>query len=267
MRNYFIFLLIGLFFLISACEESAVEKEDSLENDQEKEEEVASEEEKTNNELSLEEVREIIEQREEEEEKILEQVLDNHFHDFSGVNWGVEVGEDDQEFDKAVGIVREELSEVMTADMLDEEAETITIATFCECDAYYSGMESVDARLEIVEQTEEYFQVKFLSIEPMGMDEQGGIQNVWDFKLEDQDTWKLDQKQAISPEEEPLNLTVDDMKEVYNNWGNSVEFVEEREYEDENYLVFKDSNDFYNVWNVKDASTNYDLRSEYNDDE
>src|SRR5690625_923917 len=268
--------LIAFVLVLSACGETKdadaedrkieeIEKQDQTEAENEKETEVneptekAEVKEEETKALTVEEVQQIINENIEERERIM-QAIQEEKKEWWTQNWSLDREDEGEEFQAAVSVVRESLAAIMTENALNEVAELYTRMYFCQCDWIADLEDDVGSRVEIIEQSEDHFQVKSITLVELGLHAQGGTTNLWEFQKEG-DSWKLDQHKSISPDEEPLSLTFEDLKEAFDN---RIEFVEVIEYEGEEYIVILYDSGVYSSWNISDGSDNYELSSKYN---
>src|SRR5690625_2536262 len=269
--------LIAFVLVLSACGETKeteaedkkieeTEKQGQTEAENEKETEVneptekAEVKEEETKELTEEEEQQTINEKIEERERIM-QAIKEEKKEWWTQSWSLDREDEGEEFQAAVSVVRESLAAIMTENALNEVAELYTRMYFCQCDWIADLEDDVGSRIEIIEQSEDHFQVKSITLVELGLHAQGGSTNLWEFQREG-NTWKLDQHKSISPDEEPLKLTFEDLKEAFDN---RIEFVEEIEYEGEEYIVTLYDSGVYSSWNISDGSDSYELNRKYND--
>lgn len=272
-RHGWLILIIAILFILSACnvaEEAGVEVKDELDTAKVKS---ASKEEATES-LNVEEVQKIIEGKVLEMHSVMRQIIDDHDEEWftKMQKWVLNEENEDEYFKVELDQVRAELSSVMTDQAFVQLAKDLLPFYFCDCGAYDTIREK-DARIgvEIINQSANYFQATSLSIGDVAFREKGWT-NKWGFKKDGAD-WKLDKHQYIQAEEEPLNLTFDDLDYAFKDYETDkirkIEFVENIMFEDREHLIIQYEDGFYDAYDVKDGSVYFASRENYNaaDDE
>jgi len=185
--------LIAFVLVLSACGETKdadaedrkieeIEKQDQTEAENEKETEVneptekAEVKEEETKALTVEEVQQIINENIEERERIM-QAIQEEKKEWWTQNWSLDREDEGEEFQAAVSVVRESLAAIMTENALNEVAELYTRMYFCQCDWIADLEDDVGSRVEIIEQSEDHFQVKSITLVELGLHAQGGTTN------------------------------------------------------------------------------------------
>ncbi|MBP1971359.1 flagellar biosynthesis GTPase FlhF [Virgibacillus natechei] len=258
-------LLFLLVLLLSACNEDVDANE--AQNENQDEESTHEEQEEETAELEVEEVQQIMEENVKEIHRIMSQIHDENYLEWTQQEWSMDIENEGEEFQAAFAIVRESLTELMTDNGLDQQVEHLLRSYFCGCDTYGVFMETdTQINIEIMDQSEDRFQATSMTLGSEALIHHGWT-NEWHFKMEGEN-WKLDEYHRIDPDEEPLDLTFDDLQNAFRDYETGeikeMELVDETEIGGERFIIIKNESGFHSAYNVKDGSINMSLGDTYN---
>ena len=250
-----IILLILLIAFLSACkDEESLDAESETEIEEETEVEEEEEPEPVVEELTTEEAQEIVQTTIDELMERFQEVAHNN-PEIYGIDFDAET----KAASDVIEFTSESLSDLATKKYVENFAPYYLEAFTCDCDAYellHSSMAVIG--FKIVNQDKNSFEATSKTI-GNDMYPGPGATYSWYFKNED-DVWKIDDVSAISAEEEPLNLTFDELDNYFDN----TEFVDEIDQDGDKYIVVKHvSNDSYQAYNVMTGALNYELTMSY----
>src|SRR5699024_2113820 len=141
--------------------------------------------------------------------------------------------------------------------MLEEELALIKVYS-CYCDNYFI-YEPKDTKVsfEVTEKTDDMFKAETMTLD----DGYGtGWTNKWTFKKED-DEWKLSNYDYVLPDEEPLQLTYEDLEDAYDDpeteGSEAIKFLEYIDIEDIPHLVIQRENKDIEIYNTNTGVMNY----------
>lgn len=123
----------------------------------------------------------------------------------------------------------------------------------------------VGVRFEVIDQQEDFFNVSYLILEDVAK-----YLNPGTFEmrfLKDDGTWKLEEQSFISAEEQPLHVTIEDIKEdaaLYQEDGEDAEVnkIDEVTVEGATYIVYE-VDDYISARNVETSEINHELAEKY----
>ncbi len=250
-------LLLCFGLVLSACnsEDNAEAEAEEKENEEETET-VEQEEESAFEELTKDEVKGIIQNNVEE--------LMNRFIDTKQQNmdwYELDFSNDSsEEVLAAVDETNESLTDLATEQYKDKYTSYYLEAFYCDCDAYeILDPSMVIAGFDVLEQDEDSFQATSIVI-GNHLYPGPGSTYYWTYKKENE-KWKIDEVTAESADKQPLNLTTEDLKNLY---GDSIEIVDEIELDGEKFIVTKEHDmDANYAYSVDTGAINYEISTEY----
>jgi len=234
-------------------EKEGKKEKDTVDTETEIEQEIVKE-------LSVEEVKQIINDNIEQRKEIKSQLFDEHYEHWYSQNWTRDREDEGAEFQAALLVARELLSSTMTEKALDDEAEDYTRASACECDWILDSELEASVRVEIESQSKDRFRATSLTL---GEGLIPSVAHVWDYQ-KDGDTWKMDQHQSISPEEKPFDVTFDDLVDFHSN-TEKIDFIEKTVHEGEEYIVILTESGSHRAFSVINGWYNHEVASKYDE--
>lgn len=172
------------------------------------------------------------------------------------------------EFYNASEVFQQELKPILTRQALDKFGDGLLITYFCSCDAYsYWTVHDLKTRLMIKEQTADTFVATSLTL---GNELSNiGFTNEWHFKKDD-GTWKLDDYVYVSSDDQPLQLTFEDVEDYFHNEETNksmVTLVDEVESDGASFIVVENDNNYIQAFNVDTGELNHDITLGYMESE
>lgn len=169
------------------------------------------------------------------------------------------------DFKKPQEIVTEALSPYVSEPLIDDIVKEYLLAYFCQCNDYYIFQESdAEIRFEVLEQRENYFKAKSLHLYDYVHENPGTF--TYEYEKTD-DGWKFKHIGFVSAEEEPLDITFDEIKYYTDlSTGEKKEAVllEEIEVDGREYLVIQREG-WVDVIDKEDSSLHYEKSKIYNE--
>ncbi|VEF46242.1 Uncharacterised protein [Bacillus freudenreichii] len=249
-KRWFGAFLILLFLVGCGAKQANVEEpEAGAEEIEEKEEAVQ---------LSVEEAQEIVERNMEEISKQLKD-LQGEKTDWFHQEWIFEPESDKEKYEQAKALVKERLKDLVTESGMELQVPIWMTANWCECDSVPDTLFwDHGISHQLIEQKEDRFIISYL-ITNIDDGLSRGKRTVEYIK--ENEEWKLNDVKRISPEEERLELTFEDVEAflaAQYGGGENVELIEETG----DYFVVKQG-DFYWAIHKNDGTFNYNLIEKY----
>lgn len=174
-------------------------------------------------------------------------------------------GKSSEKTENIVDETKEDFEHLVAANLLDEWVRCYLYSTYVSYHREYLNSDEIQTRFEVLDQSDDHFEVSFITLENEGgISYLAGTQHL--HYIKENEHWVIEDIEFITPDEKPLNLTFDDLKEYYSqfNEGNlSFEAIEETEIDGVTYLVYKIDNLYY-ARNVNDSMYNYEIIKTYN---
>src|SRR5690625_777108 len=190
--------------------------------------------------------------------------LQSEHHDWLGQNWLNDSSIDQVAYDDAITIIKEYIKDIVSEEWVKDKIPTYLEAYWCECDGFDLITADVKQddfapRFQIEYQSKGHFEVSYIQYESVYTP--GGTKKL--SYLKDNETWKLDCEQWISPEEQSLNITIEDLQRDLNPDYKKVEDVT---IDGEEFLIYESDDGQRYAINIRDSSENYDLTTEHNEE-
>ena len=182
-------------------------------------------------------------------------------YDSSYPVWAQDPDDFGEDYQAALSKTEEQIGYLFTEKGFALWGESLTRSYACGCDLYPIITEN-DTRydIDVLEQSPDHFIATTYSLPFHGLTI---AKNKWHYKL-GSEQWKLEEHQFINGEEDPYDLTFELMQELHAD-NTPVEFVEDREFEGETYIVVRliTAADYYLAYNVNTGDVNWKLVDEY----
>lgn len=274
-----LFVLI-LFIFLAACQNEVIQSQNKKETDHSEveEEEQADakddltkladeeqvEEEEDFEKLTDEEAQKIIQKNLKATHEIVKKLVQEN-QDWYTLNYEDILSQEGQseEVQEALTKVEKALAKVMTEKALENKALTseYLYAFTCQCDSFMLPMPAdADVQFRMEDQTETTFTATSLIPHTEGPMEVTPGTYTWHFIKED-GVWKYDEITFVSADEEPFDLTFEDVKQIYSYYSD-IELLDEVEDGNDTYFIIK-TDDFILAVNKHDSRTNYELAEKY----
>ena len=179
-------------------------------------------------------------------------------------DWFMLEEEHPNKFKKELNRIKQPLSAFIADSALKEQAQTLLKVYSCYCDNYFI-YEPKDTKIsfEVTEKTDDMFKAETITLD----DGYGtGWTNKWAFKKEN-DEWKLSNYDYVLPDEEPLQLTYEDLEDAYDDpeteESEAIKFLEYIDIEDIRHLVIQRENKDIEIYNTNTGVMNYTAMEEY----
>jgi len=179
-------------------------------------------------------------------------------------DWFMLEEEHPDKFNQELNRIKQPLSAFIADNALKEQARALLKVYTCYCDNYFI-YEPKDTKVsfEVTEKTDDMFKAETMTLD----DGYGtGWTNKWTFKKED-DEWKLSNYDYVLPDEEPLQLTYEDLEDAYDDpeteGSEAIKFLEYIDIEDIPHLVIQRENKDIEIYNTNTGVMNYTAMEEY----
>lgn len=174
-------------------------------------------------------------------------------------------GESSEKAENIVSETKKDFEHLVAASILDEWVRCYLYSAYVSYHREYLNSDDIQARFEVLDQSDDQFEISFITLENEGgVSYLAGTQHL--YYIKENEHWVIEEHEFITPEEEPLNLTFDDLKEYYSQFNEgqlSFEAIEETEVDGVTYLVYKIDGQHY-ARNVDDSMYNYEIIKAYN---
>lgn len=271
MKKIYLFVILLLLTLLlfgcnteaeNGSNDSANEK---IESNKDVEELDTSEEENVEESklMSDEEIKEIIKNNLDEMEHSVQANFDESIMPINETTFAA--GESSVKAESIVSNTKNDFENLVAQDALDKWVRIYLYSAYISYHREYLNSDDLHTRFEVVNQSDDQFEVSFINLEnDSGVSYIAGTQHL--FYINENDSWVIQKREYISPEEKPLHLTFDDLKEYYSQFDEDkikFEAIEETEVNGIKYLIYKLDNQ-YHARNVNDSMYNYEILDLYN---
>lgn len=206
-----------------------------------------------------EEVKAIIHENFKEMSTAMDEVHAEYKEDWSEPNqkWIYNPNEDEEGFEEPKRIGTAALESHVDEQFLDTIVKEYLQAYFCNCDRYHIFSSSdADIRFEVLEQDDSYVKARAIRLYDYIYENPGTFTYEY---IKDGDNWKLLDVAFVTTEEEPLNITFEDV-EYYIDYETEKKketiLVEEYEEDGTDYLVIK-RDGWIDVMDKENSKLNY----------
>lgn len=173
-----------------------------------------------------------------------------------------------EEVEKLVEMTKEKFKNLVSTEKMDEWVRMFLYSSYVSLHKEYLNSTDIHARFEVVYQSEDSFEVTFISLADDAFLYEGRTNHL--HYVKENGHWVFQKAEFFNTQEKPFNLTFEDLGEYHAKFDEinpevlaEFEAIEEVEVAGESYLIFK-TYDRYNARNTIDSKFNTEVAELYN---